>query len=205
MKKSQTKAAVADHRPLANMLWSTDAKGGSSVFRAVILVTLGTALLTLSAKINVPLPYVPMTMQSLVVVMIGACYGRVLGTATLLAYLAEGATGLPVFAGPVGGLAYMMGPTGGFLIGFVLAAFAAGWLCERAWDVSVTRLFAVMIAGQAIIFAPGFLWLAYGLHLGAEKAWLVGVLPFIAGSVVKSALGTALLFTTRKVADRKRA
>ena len=97
----------------------------------------------------------------------------------------------------------MMGPTGGYLIGFVLAAFAAGWLCERAWDASVARLSAVMIAGQAIILVPGFVWLAYGLNLGAEKAWLVGVLPFIAGSIVKSALGTALLFTTRKAVDRK--
>ena len=204
MKETKTQAVAATrHRPLASVLWSADTTGHSAL-RAAVLIVAGTALLALSAKINVPLPYVPMTMQTLVVLMIGACYGSALGAATLLAYLAEGALGLPVFAGPVGGLAYMMGPTGGYLIGFVVAAYAAGWLCEHGWDVPASRMLAVMIAGNAIILAFGYVWLAYGLKLGPEKAWLVGVLPFIAGSLVKSGLGTALMFTTRKIVDRSR-
>lgn len=81
--------------------------------RGVILIALGTALLTLSAKVNLPLPYVPMTLQTLVVLMIGAAYGWRLGSATVVAYLAEGAIGFPVFAGPVGGLAPLLGPTAG--------------------------------------------------------------------------------------------
>jgi len=88
----------------------------------VLLIALGTALLTLSAKINLPLPYVPMTLQTLVVLMIGAAYGWRLGGATVMAYLAEGAIGLPVFAGPIGGLAPFVGPTAGYLVGFALAA-----------------------------------------------------------------------------------
>ena len=109
------------HFPLAAVLWPHRADGVSSTLRAVILVALGTALLTLSAKVNLPLPYVPMTLQTLVVLMIGAAYGWRLGCATVIAYLAEGAIGLPVFAGPIGGLAPLFGPTGGYLVGFVPA------------------------------------------------------------------------------------
>jgi len=193
------------HQPLAGVLWPSQTGDFSSVLRAVILIVAGTALLALSAKVMVPLPYVPMTMQTLVVLLIGAAYGWRLGTATVLAYLAEGALGLPVFAGPVGGLAYMAGPTGGYLVGFVVGAWMNGWLCERGGDASVARLFAVMIAGHIVMIAFGFAWLAFGVKLGVEKAWLVGVVPFIAGSIVKSALGAVLLPATRRLADRSRA
>ena len=91
--------------------------------RTLVLIALGTALMALSAKVNLPLPYVPMTLQTLVVLMIGAAYGWRLGSATMIAYLAEGAMGLPVFAGPVGGIAPLVGPTAGYLFGFVGAAF----------------------------------------------------------------------------------
>ena len=122
------------HFPLAAVMWPDRADGLSGVLRTVILIALGTALLTFSAKINLPLPYVPMTLQTLVVLVIGAAYGWRLGGATIIVYLAEGATGLPVFAGPVGGLAPLLGPTAGYLVGFVAAAFTTGWLSERGWD-----------------------------------------------------------------------
>lgn len=198
-----TRLASPRRAPLAAALWPLPSEGGAGALRAAILVAAGTALLTLSAKVNVPLPYVPMTMQTLVVLMIGATYGSKLGAATIVAYLIEGAVGLPVFAGPVGGLAYMAGPTGGFLAGFVVAAFTMGWLAERNWDVSVTRLFAAMMLGHAVILAIGWGWLAFGLHLGMSKAWLVGVLPFVAGSLVKSAFGAALMFATRRLAGNR--
>jgi biotin transport system substrate-specific component len=184
-------------------LWPAPAESLAGALRAVILVAVGTALLTLSAKVNVPLPYVPMTLQTLVVLLIGAAYGPKLGVATIAAYLIEGAAGLPVFAGPVGGVAYMAGPTGGFLAGFVVAAFATGWLSERGWDRSVARLFVAMMLGHAAILALGWAWLAFGLHLGMGKAWLVGVMPFIAGSVVKSMLGAVLMPATRRLADKR--
>jgi biotin transport system substrate-specific component len=171
--------------------------------RSVILVALGTALLTLSAKVNLPLPYVPMTLQTLVVLMIGAAYGRRLGAATMVAYLAEGAAGLPVFAGPVGGLAPLLGPTAGYLVGFVVAAFLTGWLSERGWDRSVPRLFVAMAIAHIAIFVFGFIWLAFGLRLGVDKAWLVGVTPFIAASVIKNALGAALVPALRGLVDRR--
>ena len=191
------------HFPLAAVLWPDRADGFSAVVRTVILVALGTALLALSAKINLPLPYVPMTLQTLVVLMIGAAYGWRLGTATVIAYLAEGAIGLPVFAGPVGGLAPLLGPTAGYLAGFVAAAFITGWLSERGWDRSVPRLFVAMGLGHIVILAAGFAWLAFGMKLGVEKAWLVGIAPFVAASVIKNALGAALVPAIRYMLERR--
>jgi biotin transport system substrate-specific component len=175
----------------------------SGALRAVTLIALGTALLTLSAKINLPLPYVPMTLQTLVVLVIGAAYGGRLGAATIMVYLAEGVLGLPVFAGPAGGLAPLMGPTAGYLIGFVAAAFTTGWLSERGWDRSVALLFVAMAIGHVIILGCGFAWLAFGMKLGVGKAWLVGIAPFVAASVIKNALGAVLVPAIRRVLDRR--
>ena len=145
--------AVARHFPLAGLLWPDRPDGVSSATRAVVLIAMGTMLLTLSAKVNLPLPYVPMTLQTLAVLVIGATYGWRLGGATVTVYLAEGASGLPVFAGPVGGLAPLVGPTAGYLVGFVVAALATGWLSERGWDRSVPLLFLAMGLGHIIILA----------------------------------------------------
>lgn len=194
---------AATHSPLAALMWPT--RPGESVgsFRAVVLIALGTALMALSAKVNLPLPYVPMTLQTLVVLMIGAAYGWRLGSATMMAYLAEGAMGLPVFAGPVGGLAPLIGPTAGYLFGFVGAAFVTGWLAERGRDRSVVLLFAAMAVGHIVILLAGFGWLAFGLGLGAAKAWQVGLAPFIAASLVKNALGATLMPAARRIVDRR--
>ena len=184
-------------------MWPTRPGETVGALRAIVLIALGTALMTLSAKVNLPLPYVPMTLQTLVVLMIGAAYGWRLGSATMIAYLAEGAMGLPVFAGPVGGIAPLVGPTAGYLFGFVAAAFVTGWLAERGWDRSVVLLFAAMAVGHAVILAAGFGWLAFGLGLGAAKAWQVGIAPFIAGSLVKNALGATLMPAARRIVDRR--
>ena len=96
-----------------------------------------------------------------------------------------------------------MGPTAGYLWGFVAAAFVTGWLSERGWDRSVPLLFVAMALGHIVILAAGFGWLAFGMKLGAEKAWLVGIVPFLAGSLVKNALGAALVPATRRLFDRR--
>lgn len=192
------------HVALAVMLWPRQSQRLADVLRAIVLMAVGTALLTLSAKTNLPLPYVPMTLQTLAVLMIGAAYGARLGAATMLAYLAQGALGLPVFAGPVGGLAPLMGPTAGYLAGFVVAAYVTGWLAERGWDRSVPRLFVAMAVGHLAILGLGFGWLAFGMKLGIDKAWMVGVVPFVAASLVKNALGAALLPALRRLVDRRR-
>ena len=155
-------------------LWP--ARGASRTVRAIVLAFLGSALLTLSAKLQVPFYPVPMTMQTLVVLLIGLAFGAGLGAATVLLYLAEGALGLPVFAGTPEkgiGLAYMMGPTGGYLIGFVLAAAVAGWIAERRRDGA--GLAAAVIAGTIAIYLPGVLWLAR--FVGFDQALQLGLVP----------------------------
>jgi biotin transport system substrate-specific component len=157
-------------------------------------VILGVCLLTLSAKVQVPFWPVPMTMQTLVVMMLGMAYGRWLGAATVLAYLAVGAAGFPVFAGTPQrgvGLAYMMGPTGGFLIGFLAAAWVTGALAERGWDRSVLLSAAAMLVGTVTIFIFGLAPLI--ASAGLQRAAEIGLVPFLASSGLKLALGAVLM------------
>jgi len=183
-------------------LWPTRPGETVGSLRAFVLVALGTALMALSAKVNLPLPYVPMTLQSLVVLMIGAAYGWRLGSATMIAYLAEGALGLPVFAGPVGGLAPLVGPTAGYLFGFVGAAFITGWLAERGWDRSLWRSAVALSLGHAALFLTGLGWLS--VFLGWSKAVELGLAPFLWGSLVKTVLGVTLVRAGWAMLERRR-
>jgi biotin transport system substrate-specific component len=183
--------ATAHHAPttFAESLWP--AQGASRALRAVLLALLGSALLTISAKIEVPFYPVPMTMQTLVVLLLGMAYGARLGTATVLLYLAEGAAGLPVFAGTPErgiGIPYMLGPTGGYLVGFMLSAAITGWLTERRRDW-LTLVLAVT-AGSIVVFIPGVLWLAH--LIGFEQAIAHGLMPFLWATLVKGAIAIAL-------------
>ncbi len=177
---------------LANVAWPSHRAG--ALLRNTILAILGSVLLWASAKVQIPFYPVPMTMQTFMVLAIGMAYGWRLGTATLLLYLAEGAFGLPVFAGTPEkgiGLAYMFGPTGGYLIGFVLATAVCGWLAESGWDRSVSKTAAAMAIGNLVIYVPGLLWL--GALVGWDKpvlAW--GLTPFLLGDLVKLALAAAV-------------
>ena len=153
------------------------------------LVMGGSLLLWLSAKVQVPFWPVPMTLQTLAILGLAAVLGSRLGTAAVLAYIAQGAAGLPVFAGTPEkgiGLAYMMGPTGGYILGFVLAAFAVGWLAERGWARHPLKLFIAALLGVALIHAPGLLWLAQ--FTGWEKVLAFGFWPFIGGDMLKAAI-----------------
>jgi biotin transport system substrate-specific component len=178
---------------LAGTLWP--AGEANAILRNVVLAVAGTALLTISAKIQVPFYPVPLTLTTFVVLALGMAYGWRLGIATLVLYLAEGAVGLPVFAGTPEkgiGIAYMLGGTGGYLIGFVLAAAVCGWLAERGWDRGVVRTAAAMLIGNAVIYIPGLLWL--GTLFGWDKPILEwGLMPFLLGDLVKLALAAAVL------------
>ncbi|MCL4767339.1 MAG: biotin transporter BioY [Hyphomicrobiaceae bacterium] len=176
---------------LVTALWP-ESRG--HLLRLSAIVLLGTILLTASAKIQVPFWPVPMTMQTFVVLFLGAALGPRLGALTVLLYLAEGAVGLPVFAGTPEkglGLAYLAGPTGGYLVGFAAGAYVVGWLAERGWDRSVPRLFLAMLLGHVVIFAFGLAWLTQ--LIGLEKAWMLGVTPFYAATLFKTALGACLV------------
>jgi biotin transport system substrate-specific component len=172
-------------------MWPARTRAG---LRVAALTVLGSVALALSAKLQVPFYPVPMTMQSLVVLLLGMAFGWRLGAATVLLYLLEGAFGLPVFAGTPEkgiGIAYMMGPTGGYLIGFVAAAALTGWLAERGWDRSLWRSAAALSLGHAVLFLTGLAWLA--VYIGWPRAVAFGLMPFLAGTVVKTALGVALV------------
>jgi biotin transport system substrate-specific component len=155
-----------------------------------LLVLVGVVLIAVSAKVQVPFWPVPMTFQTLTVLLIGATCGARLGGSTLLAYLAAGAAGIPVFATGVG-LAYMAGPTGGYLAGFLLAAIAVGWLAERGHGSTVLSALAMFAIGEAIIFSLGIGWLA--TLIGSSKAIAGGLLPFIPAEILKMALASAAL------------
>jgi biotin transport system substrate-specific component len=166
----------------------------SSLILATMIAVVGSLAMWASAKVQVPLWPVPISMQTFVVLCLGAALGSRLGTATVLLYLAEGAAGLPVFAGTPEkgiGLAYMAGPTGGYLAGFVVAAFAIGWLSERGFDRSVWKLAAAMALGHVLILGLGWAWLSR--FVGADKAWALGVAPFYLATVIKTALGALAL------------
>ncbi|MCC6948950.1 MAG: biotin transporter BioY [Bradyrhizobiaceae bacterium] len=185
---------------LISALWPAEAR--ATLVRNVVLALGGTVLLWLSAKINVPFYPVPLSMQTFVVLAIGAAYGWRLGAATILLYLAEGAAGLPVFAGTPEkgiGLAYMMGPTGGYLIGFVAGAALVGWLCERGWDRSFISLTAAMFLGHVALFVFGVAWLSS--LIGFEKAWVAGVAPFYVATVLKTLLAAACIKGGWKLAE----
>ena len=163
-----------------------------------LLVIFGIALIALSAKVQVPFWPVPMTLQTLAIAGIAAAYGLRLGLVTILAYLAAGYMGAPVFAGPAAGPLYFVGPTAGFLAGFVVLTAIVGYVADRVSSENVLALLFAMIIGDVILFALGFVWLAYffvtgsGNTLGAETAW-ENITPFIAGDVVKMVLAAALV------------
>ena len=177
---------------LLEALWPQ--AGGAAHARNAALAVVATLALTLSAKLQIPFWPVPLTLQTLVVLLVGTAFGWKLGSATLLLYLAEGALGMPVFAGTPArgiGLAYMVGPTGGYLAGFVAGAALCGWLAERGWDRSVWRTAVAMTLGHVLILALGWAWLAK--LIGPQKAYAAGIAPFYLATLVKTALAVALL------------
>jgi biotin transport system substrate-specific component len=135
----------------------------------IVTVLLGTVLITLAAKINVPTWPVPVTLQSLAIAALAAAFGWRIGTATVVAYLLEGAAGLPVFAGATAGIPYILGPTGGFLLGFIPMAFIIGRAADLGASGRVGLLFITMLIADAVLFALGFTWL---LVLGSAASWI---------------------------------
>lgn len=158
-------------------------------------VVLGTLLITLCAKINVPVWPVPVTLQGFAVAALAAAFGLRIGVATVGLYLLEGAMGLPVFA-TGGGLAYLVGPTGGFLVGFLFLAAIVGFAADRGASGKPLALFGAMLVGDAVLFGLGFAWL---LIMAGQAGWIdqtnvvasafaKAVQPFLVWDVLKMAL-----------------
>ncbi len=165
-----------------------------SILYDVALVIGGSLLIGLSAQIAVKLPFspVPITCQTLAVLMAGALLGRIRGSLCVLAYIAEGVAGLPVFALGRGGLAALAGPSGGYLVGFVAAAYITGFLAEKGWDRRFSTTILAMLLGDAALYAFGLLWLSY--LFGFNSAVLaVGLYPFITGDILKILIAGMML------------
>jgi biotin transport system substrate-specific component len=175
-----------------------DGRRRSLPFR-VGAVLLASLFLAACSWVEVPMVPVPMTMQTFGLVLLGALCGWRLALGASLAYLAEGAAGLPVFAGGAAGAHHLVGPTGGYLAAFPLAAALVGWLAERGWTTGLARSFAAMLLGHAVVLGLGAAYLA--AQVGPEKAVAFGLTPFLLGSVLKSALAVA----TVELARRRRA
>lgn len=170
-----------------------------NALRMAALALVGSLLLAVSAKVQVPFWPVPMTMQTFVVLMIGAHSGWRLAATTVIAYLVEGALGLPVFSTGAG-LAFMAGPTGGYLAGFLGAVMIAAFLVERGLARSLLGAAIVFLVADTVILAMGFAWLSS--LIGIEKAFAFGVLPFLPAEALKIALATASMPLARALIAR---
>lgn len=161
------------------------------LFYDFALIVAGSILLALSAQLVIPLPFVSVTAQTGVVLLLGALLGRMRGVLCVLTYIGEGLAGLPVFMGGGKGLAHLLGPTGGFLIGFVAAVFIVGLLAEKGWDRKFWSTLLAMFLGNITIYICGLAWL-YNF-VGPEKVLQIGLFPFIAGDIIKMIFATMLL------------
>lgn len=174
------------------------AEGTGLWVKRAVLVAAGIAAMTIAAKIRVPMWPVPGTMQTFVVLSVGAAYGMRLGLATMLGYLLIGAFGYDVFtssSAASNGLAYMVGPTGGYLVGFAVAAGVMGWLARKGWDRTFMKMAAAMLIGNVIVYAFGLPWMAHLFLADKGMEWVMawGMTNFLAFDALKLALA-AMLF-----------
>ncbi|GAB3246659.1 biotin transporter BioY [Nocardioides dilutus] len=172
--------------------------------RDAALVAAGAALIALSAQVSVPLPFtpVPLTGQTAGFLLAGGALGLHRGLAAAVVYLAVGAVGAPVFAGGSGGAAVLGSPTGGYLVGMLVAAGLAGAAADRGWDRSYAHSVVAMLIPSAVVYLLGAGWLAVSLGVDAERAWQLGVLPFLLGDAVKVGLVSAVLPTCWRLLGR---
>jgi biotin transport system substrate-specific component len=174
-------------------------------FGGVILVIAASLLIGLSARFVVPIPFspVPMTLQPLAILLVGAALGWKRGAAATALYLAQGAAGMPFFAGGLGGPGVLLGPTAGYLFAFPAAAAIAGVFSERGQMRSVAGTAAGMALAIATIHLGGFSWLVAGWGFGVREALLAGVVPFLLSDVVKIAIAATLIPAVQRILPRE--
>jgi biotin transport system substrate-specific component len=176
----------------------------------VFSVVAGSLIVAGLAQISIRLHFtpVPITGQTLGVLLVGASLGAVRGGASLGLYLIEGGIGLPFFAHASHGWNIVsissVGASGGYLIGFIGAAFVVGLLAERGWDKSLGSSIGAMLIGEVLIYGAGLPWLAAALRVNAEKAAEYGLYPFVIGDLIKLAIAAGLLPVAWKLLRRFR-
>ncbi|CAN5341452.1 biotin transporter BioY [soil metagenome] len=169
-----------------------------SILVDFVLVAAGAALTAIAAQIAVPLWPVPITGQTLAVILVGLTLGAVRGGLSMVLYAVLGIVGLPVFSDTSSGWNVVAGPTGGYIIGFIFAAVLTGWLAQRSWDRKWLSAFIATLAGTIATFVIGLPWLA--AYLGAvgapndlQSVLMAGFYPFIIGGLIKAALGAGII------------
>jgi biotin transport system substrate-specific component len=177
----------------ATLRWAILPGGG--LLADVLLVAGGAGFVALAAQVSIDLPFtpVPITGQTFAVVLVGAGLGAVLGLASLGLYLFVGALGAPVYADGNHGWDVLTGPTGGYIVGFVLAAGLTGYLAQRRWDRRFSSAVAAMLTGNVVIYLVGLPWLAEQIDAGLEGTLEAGLYPFVVGDLLKLYLAGALL------------
>lgn len=174
-----------------------------------LLLATGFACLTaLGAVVQIPIGPVPITLQVLFVLLSGLVLGSRLGALSQMQYLAMGLAGAPVFAGGKSGLIALLGPTGGYLVGFVVAAYVAGLVAESAARPGRVRFFVAGLVGTAGLYLCGMMWLATWFALGTGTSWIAelgtawtfGVLPFILLDTGKAVIASAVALSGRALA-----
>jgi biotin transport system substrate-specific component len=160
-----------------------------------VLVLGGAGLVALCAQISIALPFtpVPITLQTMAVLLVGGSLGALRGAASLCTYVLAGIVGLHVFAQGDSGWSVVTGPTGGYLVGMIVAAAVVGALAEARWDREFRSSVSAMLTGSVAIYACGLGWLAHDLHTGLEKTLELGLYPFVVGDLAKLYVAGALL------------
>jgi biotin transport system substrate-specific component len=178
----------------------------AGILTDVALVVAGAALVALAAQWEIKLWFtpVPITGQTCAVLLVGASLGWLRGGASLLLYFLVGLAGAPVYAGGEGGWEWVKGATGGYLVGFILAAALTGWLAQRRWDRRFSSAVAAMLTASVVIYALGLPWLAHVANLGVEDTLEAGLYPFVVGDLLKLYLAGALLPGAWKLVERLR-
>ena len=172
-------------RTFSDLVFPRSRVRSSALLRDGLLVLGGSAVVAALARVVIPLQPVPVTGQTLGVLLVGAALGWQRGGLAMLAYLAEGLAGLPVFAEGKSGWLTLLGPTGGYLVGFLVAAMLVGWLAERHWDRTPWLMAAAMVLGNLAIYLVGLPWLATVYHLTPRLAYQFGMQPFLIGDTLK--------------------
>jgi biotin transport system substrate-specific component len=164
----------------------------------LVLVAAGAAFTALLAQVTIPLWPVPITGQTLAVLLVGATLGMARGASSLALYAVLGLVGLPVFApqdggGHLTGLAALTAPSFGYIVGFVFAAALVGWLSERTWDRKFFKALATFVGGTVVVFAFGLPWLAVVTNASLTETYQWGLEPFIVGGIIKAVIAALLL------------
>lgn len=186
---------MTESQALVRRYWPSREQAGirQGAVRMLALIAFGSLFLAVLAQVKVPMWPVPVTLQTFAVLVLGLTYGFRLGTATILAHVAQGAMGLPVFAGGAGGVAVLMGPTGGYIAGFILAVMLTGWLADRGWSRRILPAIAALVIGNLAIYALGASYLNVAFLGDWQKTVAVGVLPFLLGDALKIGLAVSVL------------